>query len=335
MNLFRRSIGKKHHGMFDAWQNPWICRNQPVRFDAVPHDADQQAWFTPITGQIMKMNILITGATGNIGREVIEHFAPASGQKIVATVQKFRENEFTKPVERRIFDFHDSKTIRTALHGIDIVFLLRPPSIADIKNVFKPLVEMLKAAWIKHVVFLSVQGAENNPLIPHYKIEKLLRESGIPYTFIRPGYFMQNLTTTLHKDVQRGEIYLSAVKAKFNWVDAADIGRAIAVVLAQPETHDCKRYVITGREQLDFEKLAEKIARITGKPMRFKSPSWPSFFLTKMHQGERIPMIFVLMAMHFLPRFLKSPLLSNDYQMLTGRQPGTLKDFIKRKMMGI
>ena len=180
-----------------------------------------------------------------------------------------------------------------------------------------------------------MQGAENLPIIPHHKIEKLLRESGNPYTFIRPGYFMQNLTTTLRHDIERGEIYLPSKKAKFNWVDGADIGCAIATVLEGPQNHRNKAYVITGHEQLAFKEVAEMLARVTGKPMFFKSPSLPSFFIRKLRKGEHVPMIFVLMMLHFMPRFFKLPPLSDDYPMLTGCQPGTLEEFIKREMMGI
>ena len=279
------------------------------------------------------MNILITGATGNIGWEIIEYFNYTAGNKIFAAVQDVQKNSFTKPVELRAFDFYDLELVGAAIKDIDIIFLLRPPQIADVENVFKPLVELFTSVGIKHIVFLSVQGAENLPVIPHYKIEKLLRESGIPYMFIRPGYFMQNLTTTLRNDIERGEIYLPSKKAKFNWVDATDIGRAIATILEAPENHRNKAYIITGHEQLAFEEVSEMLARITGKPMCFKSPSLPSFFLRKLREGEHVPMIFVLMMLHFMPRFFKLPPLSDDYKLLTGHQPGTLEEFIKREMM--
>lgn len=281
------------------------------------------------------MNILVTGATGNVGRKVIEYFDYTSTNRIFAGVKDIQKRIFTKPVETRSFDFYDLEIARAALINIDVVFLLRPPHISDIENVFKPLIELFTSIGIKHIVFLSVQGVENMPIIPHYKIELLLRKSGIPYTFVRPGYFMQNLVTTLGKDIERGEIYLPSKKAKFNWVDANDIGRAIATILENPKSHLNRAYVITGHEQLDFEEVADMIARVTGKPMRFTSPSLPSFFLRKLREGERISMILVLAMLHFMPRFVTIPPLSKDYEALTGRQPLTLEEFIKREMTGV
>ncbi len=146
---------------------------------------------------------------------------------------------------------------------------------------------------------------------------------------------MQNLTTTLRKDVARGEIYLPAGTARFNWVDAADIGRAVAAVLQAPDAHRNRAYVITGREQLAFTEVAALIARVTGKPVRFTSPSLPSFFFRKWREGERVPLILVMMLLHFLPRFSKLLPLSDDFRTLTGREPGTLADFVKRDMRGV
>ena len=185
------------------------------------------------------------------------------------------------------------------------------------------------------MVFLSILGAERIRVVPHRRVEEWLEASGLDWVFLRASYFMQNLTTTLHKDIARGEIYLPSGRARFNWVDAADIGRAIAAVLRAPDAHRNRAYVITGREQLAFREVAALIARVTGQPMRFTSPTLPSFFLRKWREGERVPMILVIIMLHFLPRFSKLPPLSDDFRTRTGREPGTLEDFVKRDMMGL
>ena len=69
------------------------------------------------------MNILVTGATGNIGREIIEYFNYSTGNKIFAAVQDVQKNLFTKPVELRAFDFKDLKIVGAAIKDMDIIFL--------------------------------------------------------------------------------------------------------------------------------------------------------------------------------------------------------------------
>ncbi|PIY08903.1 MAG: NmrA family transcriptional regulator [Flexibacter sp. CG_4_10_14_3_um_filter_32_15] len=286
-------------------------------------------------------NILITGATGNIGREILHFFILNPSQKLfIATrqIDSTKENEV-------FFDFENiDKTIQSIKETqINTIFLLRPPQIADTDKYFKPLIEKLEATSVKHIVFLSVQGAEEISFIPHAKIEKLLKESAekgkqkgvMSYTFIRPSYFMQNLTTTLKKDLEEtNKIYLPAGKAKFLWIDAQDIGKAIASVLSNTENHKNKAYTITGTESelLNFEEVTKILTEELHKQFVYKSPNLISFFIKKKKEGEKTAFIFVLIMLHFAPRFQKPPKISDDFEKLTGEKPNSLREFIKREM---
>ena len=271
-------------------------------------------------------NILITGATGNIGTAILAHFVPNNNQKLfLATREKNPETD-----NELYFDFDDIDGQKPTLAQTDILFLLRPPHISDVEEYFKPLITNAKAAEVEHIVFLSVQGAENVSFIPHAKIEKLLKESGIPYTFIRPSYFMQNLSTTLVKDIrEKNRIYLPSGKAKFLWVDVSDIGLAIAKVLENPKNHINKAYTITGTELLNFHEVAAMLSRHMGREIKYESPNLIKFFITKKREGIATPFIFVMIMLHFLPRFQKPPEISNDFTQLTGRQPRRLEEFIQ------
>jgi len=286
-------------------------------------------------------NILITGATGNIGSEILNFFVPTTNQKLfIAT----RQTDSTKENEV-FFDFEEiDKTIQyIKIAQISTIFLLRPPQIADTDKYFKPLIEKLEDTSVKHIVFLSVQGADEISFIPHAKIEKLLKESSdkdkikgkMSYTFIRPSYFMQNLTTTLKKDLQeKNEIYLPAGKAKFLWVDAKDIGKAIAKVLSNVEIHQNKAYTITGTENelLNFDEVTAILNEELNRKIVYKSPNLISFFIKKKKEGEKTAFIFVLILLHFAPRFQKPPKISNDFENLTGEKPNSLREFINRGM---
>ena len=146
--------------------------------------------------------ILITGATGNIGLEVI-HFISAkqSDTKIyvgVRNIEKAKKIFKNYPnLHFRTFNFEDETSYTDAFKQIDLLFLLRPPHLSDIQNEFQPLLNSAKRNGIHQVVFLSVQGAEKSGVIPHNKIERLIQKIGFNYIFVRPSYFMQNLTTTI------------------------------------------------------------------------------------------------------------------------------------------
>src|SRR6056297_3087260 len=164
--------------------------------------------------------VLIIGATGNVGLGMIKHLTRLQlPVRIVAGVRDvekarqvfkdFPELEFVR------FDFEQPATFKEALNSIDRVFLLRPPHIAKIKKYFTPLFVEMQNQQVNQVLFLSVQGAEKSKVIPHHKIEQSIKAFGFDYIFLGPGYFMQNLTTTLLHDIkQKQQIVLPAGHAK-------------------------------------------------------------------------------------------------------------------------
>ena len=281
-------------------------------------------------------NILITGATGNIGREVIRFlYENNTTNQIIAGVRNIekarKEFEDYPLLQYTVFDFEHAVTFENALLNIDSIFLLRPPHISDI-SYFDPLVKKLKEKGINQVVFLSVQGAEKSKVIPHNKIEALITASGINYIFLRPSYFMQNLTTTLLNDIRRkGKIILPAGKAKFNWIDIENIGEVAAHLLNDFENYQNRVIELTGYENKDFYDVSEIMSTVTGIVIRFDNTSLLKFYRIKKREGLTPGFILVMMMLHFLPRFQKEPVVSEFYEQLTGKNPTTLNDFVKRE----
>ncbi|MEC5157236.1 NmrA family NAD(P)-binding protein [Chryseobacterium sp. MP_3.2] len=277
--------------------------------------------------------ILITGATGNVGIEVLSALKKLDHQlEIYAGV---RDTEFGNEklsnfnIKTIKFDFMNIETFLTALKDVDVLFLLRPPQISDVKKYFAPLIETAKKSSVKHIVFLSVQGVENSKIIPHHKIEKLIVDSRIPYTFLRPAYFMQNFTTTLRNDlVNNHSIYLPAGQAKFTVIDAEDIGSVAAKVLIEPQNHINKSYELTNNETLTFAEMAEKISNGIGKTIKFISPNLLQFFLTKRKENRPTMLILVMIMLHYFPRFQKTPKTTEWVKIITGQDPKSFDDFV-------
>ncbi|GAB2583627.1 NmrA family NAD(P)-binding protein [Spirosoma areae] len=273
----------------------------------------------------MITSYLITGATGNVGAAVLAHF-PADVNHCIYTAE-YHKDSVTET--GRWLDFEQPDSFATALREIDVVFLLRPPQLADVNTYFAPFIAACQRATVRHIVFLSVQGADQMSFIPHAKLEKLIRRSGIAYTFMRPSYFMQNLTTTLKDDIVRHHrLFLPAGQAPFLWVDVADIGRAIGVVLTNWTQHQNKAYTITGSELLTFAQVSRLLSERIGYEVRYESPNPIRYYFAKRREGIASRLILVMLLLHFLPRFQKVPLLSPDFTRMTGRQPNTLTQFI-------
>ena len=281
--------------------------------------------------------ILITGATGNIGHEVIRYlYDNNTTNQIIAGVRNINKakSEFKDYTQLNYvqFDFEDSATFDNSLDNIDCIFLLRPPHISDIDKYFAPLIKKIKEKKITQVVFLSVQGAEKSKVIPHNKIEKLITDYGLDFIFLRPSYFMQNLTTTLLNDIlKKHKIILPAGKAKFNWIDIENIGEATAKLLCDFDSYKNRVIELTGYENKDFYQVTEMINDSIGTKIKFDNSNPFRFYWIKKNDGLNAGMIIVMMVLHFLPRFQSEPKISDFYEQLTGKKPTTLKDFITRE----
>jgi len=278
-------------------------------------------------------NILITGATGNVGMEVIKSLNELNHTfEIYAGVFNLEKDKL-KLKDYKLnalhFDFTDVATYKPALDNCDIFFLLRPPQLSEVKKYFKPLIDLAVSCGVKHIVFLSVQGVEKSKIIPHHKIEKLIVESKIPYTFIRPAYFMQNFTTTLHTDlVKHYRIFLPAGKAKFTLIDVKDIGEVAAKILTETEKHLNKSYELTNHEKLSFGEMAEKLSKGLKTVIKYESPSLLKFFIVKRKEKMPIVLILVMIMLHYLPRFQKEPEITDWVNKLINAEPKTFDEFV-------
>lgn len=278
--------------------------------------------------------LLVTGATGNVGTAVITSLSAMEGDfEILAGVRNLEASEevLQLPKVRKVqFDFDDQKSVAAAIEQADVLFLLRPPQLADVEKYFQPIINTAKEQGIKHIIFLSVQGAEKSSWVPHHKIEKRILESGVNYTFLRPAYFMQNFTTTLKHDLTELDlIYLPSKNAKFTLVDVADIGKVSAAIFIHPEKHLNKAYELTSDDLLSFPEMTKILCEELGRIIMFVSPSLLSFFLRK--RDEKVPpmKIFVMIMLHYLPRFKSSPQRTQCIAEITGTPPTSFRAFVQ------
>ena len=264
----------------------------------------------------------VTGATGTIGAKVLKYLQQQ--QKEVYWGSRKRTTD--KPGQR-YFDFENHRSCSEALRDIDVLFLMRPPQLSD--QAIIPVIDNAVLQGVQHIVFMSVQGAENMPFIPHAKIEKHIQHRPIAYTFLRPGYFMENLTGALKTDVQTGTIYLPAGKAHFAWTHGDDIALAAAKVMTQSNQHKAQAYTLTGKALLNFDEACACL-RQYDKSIRYKDSDWFSFYKRRQSLGDSRNFILIMGAIHYLQRFQKTQLSPSLETLIQNERPvSTLIDFIE------
>ncbi len=267
-------------------------------------------------------SILITGANGNVGSEVAQHLTQKNIPFLVTTHKQQEVSE-----GKVYFDFEQAQTFLPAFEGVEKLFLIRPPQISDAKKYFLPLIQAAKQQGIKHIVFLSVMGVENIKFVPHAKIEQYIRDAGIPYTFLRPSFFTQNIVNQ-HGDELRKEniLYIPAGKGRTSFIDVRDIGEVGALCLTE-DGHQDKAYTITGSEALTYYEVAKIFSEEIGRTITYTHPTLWQFRKHMLAKG--IPSAYVtVMSVIYLTTILGlAKRITPELTTLLGRPPKTVREY--------
>ncbi|MDP2234401.1 MAG: SDR family oxidoreductase [Actinomycetota bacterium] len=274
----------------------------------------------------MNGTVLITGATGNVGSEVLTNLLGRGVSVRAAVTDEASAARLPADVSNALFDFEDPATFGAALKNVERVFLMRPPHMGDASR-FEPFIEAMTAAGVEHVVFLSLLGAEQNPVVPHRAIEKRLLASGLGCTMLRPSFYMQNLTTTHLDDIRdRGEIIVPAGRGRTSFIDVRDIGAAAALVLAE-HGHIGSDYALTGTVALSYYECAETLSRVTGRTITYTNPSGRQFARHMEQRGFPKEFITVMRGIYFVAKIRMASTVTDDFEKLLDREPISFEQF--------
>jgi len=275
----------------------------------------------------MDAEIFVTGAPGNVGTEVVRELQRQGVPFRVGVFNTAAALESNPGMEAVPFDFLRPETHRPAFHGIKHLFLVRPPALANVERDIAPAVRTAIACGVEHIVFLSLQGVEKNRVVPHHKIEQLIVESGVHYTFLRASFFMQNLSTTQAEEIRvQGEIALPVGKARTSFIDVRDIA-AVAVRTLTEAQHVDRIYTLTGGESLDYTEVAAKLSLVLNRRIRYTNPSAVQFIARQLQAGQKLDYTLVVAALYTITRFGNAKQTSRDVEAILGRAPISFDQF--------
>ena len=275
--------------------------------------------------------ILVTGATGNVGSAVLRTLtANGAVARVAGRLGRTAEG---RPDNVVAFDFTDPGTWSAAFEGVESMFLMRPPAIGKVRRDLLPAVAAARNAGVRHVVFLSLQGAEKNKVVPHAAVEKWLRSSGLVWTFVRASFFHQNISTTHAADIRdRDEIIVPAGNGATAFVDAEDVGAVAATALLDPAAHAMKAWTVTGPRALTYHQIADILATELSRPIRYTRPGLLRY-VRHAHGSLGMPwgMVVVTSAIYTTARLGLAAGLTDDTHTVLGRDPIDFTEFAHRE----
>lgn len=280
----------------------------------------------------MSGSVLVTGATGTVG-DAVTGYLLERGESVVAAV---RSNEPTaslrEGVHARQFDFGMTPSqLDQALDGCDRLFLMRPPAIADVQTYLYPVIDAARRRDIRQIVFLSLQGVQQNRSTPHYAVEQYLKATGAPFTSLRPNFFMQNLSTTHAAEIRNNDdVFVPAGRSFTAFIDARDIGRVAAAVLCEPG-HTGRAYTLSGEQSLTYRSIADILSDVLGRTIGYRRPSETAYLARLREQGRPEDYIRVQRMIYRIVRFNISALPNRSIRRLTGGPATTFREFAERE----
>ena len=247
------------------------------------------------------MKILVTGGTGNVGGAVVNELLKRGAEVRVLARKQPEAGKLPAGVEVAIGDLLDPVSVEQAMQGVDKLFLLNAVVTDELTQALIAY-NVAKRAGLKHVTYLSVFKVDQFRDVPHFAsklaVENALREFGVPYTILRPGYYIQNDANLKGALTGPGVYPMPIGTAGIGAVDVRDIAEAAATSLTE-DGHDGQTYDLVASTMISGPGNAALWSRLLGKEikytghdfdqweqgMRARMPTWSAFDLRMMFQG--------------------------------------------------
>jgi len=278
----------------------------------------------------MAKTVLVTGATGTVGRDVAKLLSK-KGAAVRAGVrdQAKARQRFDDDIALTTFDFENEGSFAAALDGVEKVFLLPPllPNQVELTNAF---VDAAKRAGIRRIVKLSVIGIDDAPQFTfgkwHAANEQHIRESGLAFTFLRPNSFMQNFIT--YFPPRNGSIYLPWGNGTASFVDTRDIASVAAEVLTS-DGHEEKIYTLTGPAALGIADVARILSEAVGRKFKYVDVPEGAARDGMLQAGVPEWQVEGIMELHAINKQNRWSAITSDIEKVTDSPPTDFAQFAR------
>lgn len=274
--------------------------------------------------------IVVTGATGKLGGHAVAQLS-ARGERVVAAARQVEKAQSLadKGVEVRFADYDEPESLEIAFAGADKLLLVSASEVGKRFHQHKAVVDAAKKAGVTHIVYTSLPKADASGLKlakEHKASEAYIQASGIPYTFLRNGWYIENYTDHLASTLELGSLFAAAGEGKVSVATRADYAAAAVAVLTS-SGHEGRVYELGG-EALSLAEIAEKISAWAGKTIAYVPLPFEAFKGALLQAGLPEPLADVLADADVGLSRGELFVQGGDLERLIGRKPTTFAEFI-------
>lgn len=277
------------------------------------------------------MRVLVTGATGTVGRRLLPLLLTKEIQ--VRALTRNPKAQLTNGPEVVIGDLSKPETLSAAFADVSSLFLLSDGE--DLAAKDQIAIQAAQAAGVKHIVKLSVLSATYGAKDPitrwHVSGENVLRKSGLDWTFLRANGFMTNALNWTHSINGGGTIFAPFASDRTSIVDPDDIAAMAATALTEPG-HTGKAYGLTGPEGLSIREQAGILSEELSKPVSVIEISAEAAVANLTRYGMTEPLAAAVIAMFASARDSRNGKVSPDIEQVLGRTPGSFRAWVKQNI---
>jgi len=273
--------------------------------------------------------VLVTGATGNIGRALVAQLKrDASDLEVIAASPK---GESVAQTPGRALNLLDPASAQAAMQGVDRLFLVTPAH-PEMEAMTAQAVRAAQLAGVQHIFRVSGAGADAASDIAIARLQgrcdQIVIDSGLAQTLLRPKNFMRNFTTFLRDSIRAGTVYSSQGDGRVPFIDARDIAAVAAKVLVLPHEHAGRAYTLIGPQAPSNAEALAVIADVIGHPVMLVPLTEEQAIEGMRHAGMPEPMV---QAMSSLNRAIAAGWVAevtDDVPRLLGRRATAWADFV-------
>lgn len=275
---------------------------------------------------------LVTGASGQLGRLVVEALLQRGAKRVIATTRDpaALRDFLDRGVEVRPADFTQPEGLVDAFRGATHLLIISTHMVGSRSDAHRAAIDAAAKAGVRHIFYTShaLPDVSTSPVAPEHALtEKAILESGLTYTILRNFLYSENLLLILPQAVEQGRFHGAAGDAKVAWLTRRDCAEAAAAAMLDANAHENRIYDVTGSKAYSYEGVAAILSKVLRREIVYQDLAPDAYKAALVEQGMSEAAATTYLGLELSLRSGEMEPVSDVVTRLTGHEPTSLEDF--------